>query len=68
MSRPTLRVVRGVPTAEELAAVTALVTAAGAEGAPSTAAEPTRGRWNDPVAAHRRGWSAGPGGWRAAAR
>jgi hypothetical protein len=60
-----LRVVRGEPTPEELAALTAVVTA----GAPSESAPtepPTRGRWNDPTHAHRRYRPAGPGGWRAA--
>jgi hypothetical protein len=27
---------------------------------------PTPGRWNDPAFAHRRHWTVGPGGWRAA--
>jgi hypothetical protein len=60
-----LRVVRGEPTPEELAALTAVVTAgAPAESAPTE--PPTPGRWNDPSHAHRRYWPAGPGGWRAA--
>jgi hypothetical protein len=66
--RPVLRVVRGEPTAEELAVVAALVAAlsgaATGEGEPAAAA-PLRGRWNDPSAAHRRHWLAGPGAWRA---
>jgi len=62
-----LRIVRGEPTPEELAALTAIVTAAGE--AEETAAEPPRrGRWNDPAETHRRPWQQGPGGWRAALR
>ncbi len=64
---PPLRIVRGEPTPEELAALTALVTAVGPQ-ARSEPEPPTRGRWNDPAHAHRRYWPAGPGGWRAAAR
>jgi len=61
-----LRIVRGEPTPEELAALTAIVSAAGeSEEAP---AQPVRGRWNDPAATHRRPWQRGPGGWRAALR
>jgi hypothetical protein len=58
-------VVRGEPTPEELAVVTAVVTAA-ASSAQGSAAQPIvrRGRWNDPVVRHRRPWLPGPGAWR----
>jgi hypothetical protein len=61
-----LQIARGEPTDEELAALTAVIAAAGtaggtAEPRPST----VRGRWNDPANAHRRSRLAGPGGWRA---
>jgi hypothetical protein len=59
-----LRVVRGEPTPEELAALTAVVSAAGA-AEPEEAEPPRRGRWNDPARAHRQPWRHGPGGWRA---
>jgi Acyl-CoA carboxylase epsilon subunit len=62
-----LRIVRGEPTDEELAVVTALVTAATSGASGSSGPAPRRGRWNDPAAAHRRPWRAGPGGWRATA-
>jgi hypothetical protein len=62
-----LRIVRGRPTPEELAALTALVAAASQSEQPGAEA-PRRGRWNDPAHAHRRYWPTGPGGWRAAAR
>jgi hypothetical protein len=63
-SRPVLRVVRGDPTAEELAVVTAVVTAAVA-ARPSGSGRPVlRGRWNDPTVRHRRPWLPGPGAWR----
>jgi hypothetical protein len=64
---PVLRVVRGEPTAEELAVLTALVTAA-ASGEPAEAPVPARGRWNDPARQFRRQLYSGPGGWRAALR
>ena len=59
-------VVRGEPTAEELAVVTALVTVAG--GAADEPAPPRRGRWSDPAFAHRRPLLPGHGAWRSTAR
>ena len=59
-----VRIVRGQPTPEELAALTAIVTAAGAASAPAGAEAPQPGRWNDPAYAHRRLWLTGPGAWR----
>jgi len=66
--QPQLRVVRGEPTAEELAAVTAVVTAAASAASADVPAAPVRGRWNDPARMHRRALLNGPGGWRAALR
>jgi hypothetical protein len=63
---PVLRIVSGSPTPEELAVLAALVRLAGT-GGDETSAAPTRGRWNDPAALHRRPQLQGPGGWRAAA-
>ncbi|HLY33388.1 MAG TPA: acyl-CoA carboxylase subunit epsilon [Jatrophihabitantaceae bacterium] len=63
-----LRVVKGDPTAEELAVVTAVVTAAASAGPADAPAAPVRGRWNDPARMHRRALLTGPGGWRAALR
>lgn len=63
-----LRVVRGEPTPEELAVVTALVTAAASAGGDAAPEPPRRGRWNDPAALHRQPLLSGPGGWRAAVR
>lgn len=65
--RPALRIVRGEPTAEELAALTALVTAAAGGDAPA-AAPLTRGRWNDPAHQHVRMPWPGPGAWTATYR
>jgi Acyl-CoA carboxylase epsilon subunit len=65
---PTLRIVRGTPTPEELAVVTAVVAAASVAGDEHGADEPRRGRWNDPAACHRRPWHTGPGAWRASVR
>lgn len=64
MSAPTLRIVRGAPTPEELAVVTALVTAAVAAG-PSPAPRERRGGWNDPAGLRRRTLLPGPNAWRA---
>ena len=62
-----LRIVRGTPTDEELAALTAvLIAASGAAAAEARPELPVRGRWNDPAHALRRSWAVGPGGWRAA--
>jgi hypothetical protein len=60
-----LRIVRGDPSAEELAALTALLAAFGTADAVEPA-PPVRGRWNDPAHSMRRAGTAGPGGWRAA--
>ncbi|HEY2272189.1 MAG TPA: acyl-CoA carboxylase subunit epsilon [Jatrophihabitantaceae bacterium] len=63
---PVLRVVRGEPTAEELAVVTAVVSASG--GAADEPVARIRGRWNDPAHMMRQPLHPGPGGWRAAVR
>ena len=65
-ARPSLRIVRGNPTPEEIAVVTAVVTVA-ASGGGDEPAPPARGRWNDPAHLHRRPLLPGPGGWRGAA-
>jgi hypothetical protein len=64
--QPLLRVVRGEPTTEELAALTVVVAAlSGRRGRP----RPTPvGTWPSYAHAHRRPLQAGPGGWRAAGR
>jgi hypothetical protein len=62
-ARPPLRVVRGEPTAEELAVVTALITVAASTGS-TAAAPPQRGRWADPAWGMRVALTAGPGAWR----
>jgi hypothetical protein len=64
--RPALRVVSGSPTAEELAALTAVVAAASG-GAAEPAERVRRGGWNDPCALHRRQLVPGPNAWRSAA-
>ncbi|HYJ66084.1 MAG TPA: acyl-CoA carboxylase subunit epsilon [Nocardioidaceae bacterium] len=59
---PLLRVVKGDPTPEELAALVAVIAASrGAD------AEPPRRRpvWGHPASAMRREHRAGPGAWRA---
>jgi hypothetical protein len=66
MSEPVLRIVRGDPSPEELAALTALVTAA--SGEPDEPAVPLRGRWSDPAWSHQRPLRPGPGAWRTSFR
>jgi Acyl-CoA carboxylase epsilon subunit len=62
-----LRIVRGEPTPEELAALAAVVGAAGDARTDEPRAERLpRGRWNDPRHGHRRYWPVGPDGWRSA--
>ena len=63
MSHPTLRVVRGDPTPEELAVVTAVVTAAASTG-DDAPAPVQRGRWADPAWGMRIALPAGAGAWR----
>jgi hypothetical protein len=63
-SPPLLRVVRGEPTAEELAALTVVVAAMSQR---RERRRPTPvGAWASYGAAHRRALTVGPGGWRAA--
>jgi hypothetical protein len=64
--RPLLRVVRGEPSAEELAALTVVVAALSQR---RTRRRPVPvGAWADHGAAHRPPLRPGPGGWRAAGR
>jgi acyl-CoA carboxylase epsilon subunit len=63
---PALRVVRGDPSPEELAAVAAIVAAASG-GADAPAPTVRRGGWSDPARAHRRAPLPGPDAWRASA-
>jgi Acyl-CoA carboxylase epsilon subunit len=65
--RPLLRVVRGEPTAEELAALTVVVAALASRGGPRRRPRPV-GAWASPARTHRRPLQAGPGGWQAAGR
>ena len=63
---PALRVVRGAPSPEELAVVTAIFAAAGGgTGDPAPAIQ--RGGWSDPARRHRRALLPGPNAWRASA-
>ena len=63
---PLLRVVRGEPTAEELAALTVVVAALSAER-PRRRPVPVGG-WAAYADAHRRPLQPGPGAWRASGR
>jgi hypothetical protein len=61
---PLLRVVRGEPTAEELAALLAVVTA---RAATSSAVDRPRSTWSDPARQVRRPVPPGAGAWRRSA-
>ncbi len=65
--RPQLRVVRGEPTDEELAALTVAVAAVAASQPETDQAGVPTSRWNDPAARMRRALHPGPGAWRASA-
>jgi hypothetical protein len=60
-----LRVVRGEPTAEELAALTVVVAALSQRGARRRPVPPV-GAWASFGRGHRAALRTGPGGWRAA--
>lgn len=62
-ARPLLRVVRGNPTPEELAALLAVVASRGAAAPAPEPAPPSR--WASRAAGLRRPLSPGPGAWRA---
>jgi hypothetical protein len=64
--RPLLRVVRGNPTDEELAALTVVV-AALSTGRRRSTVTPVGG-WASPADRHRQPPRPGPGGWRASGR
>ncbi|WP_370615928.1 acyl-CoA carboxylase epsilon subunit [Mumia qirimensis] len=65
---PLLRVVKGDPTPEELAALVAVVAARGAAAAAATGAAPARrSAWGDPALAVRPVHSHGRDGWRRSA-
>jgi Xaa-Pro aminopeptidase len=64
---PVLRVVRGEPTAEELAALTVVLTARAAAAAAPKPGAP-RSEWRDRASLLRRPLHPGPGAWRASAR
>ncbi|HEV7207439.1 MAG TPA: acyl-CoA carboxylase subunit epsilon [Mycobacteriales bacterium] len=61
---PTLRVVRGRPTAEDLAALVAVVAGLASSTGRDPAPSPVRGAWSDPSRAVRPPVHATAGGWR----
>jgi len=68
--KPVLRVVKGDPTPEELAALVAVVAARNAAAAAAAAADAKprqRSQWGHPVRQHRTPHRFGPGQWRASA-
>jgi hypothetical protein len=65
-TRPLLRIVRGDPTPEEIAALTVVV-ATLSQGRSRRRPTPV-GAWASYAGGHRRALQPGPGGWRAAGR
>ena len=65
--RPLLRVVKGEPSAEELAALTVVVAALSQQRRPRRRPTPV-GAWASFADTHRRPLRPGPGGWRASGR
>jgi uncharacterized membrane protein YdfJ with MMPL/SSD domain len=67
--QPLLRVVRGDPTADELAALVAVLVAvlAARAAGPAAAALGSRTAWNDPARLVREPLHPRPGGWRGSA-
>ncbi len=61
-SRPHLRIVRGDPTPEEIAALVAVVASLGGDGAPAERRTP---EWSAHQRKLRTTYPHGPGGWRA---
>jgi hypothetical protein len=60
-AQPVLRVVKGDPTPEELAALVAVVASLGGPAAPAPRRTPV---WNAPARLQRRVLRHGPGAWR----
>ncbi|KWX02426.1 acyl-CoA carboxylase subunit epsilon [Carbonactinospora thermoautotrophica] len=67
METPFLRVVRGEPTAEELAAVVVVLQARAAAAAGAAAPAEPPSAWRDRSRYVRRPLAPGPGAWRASA-
>ena len=65
VATPLLRVVRGEPTAEELAAVTAVLLARAAEASASSSRPGSRPRWSRGSGVRHQLPAPGPGAWRA---
>ncbi|MCD2197412.1 acyl-CoA carboxylase subunit epsilon [Actinomycetospora endophytica] len=65
-ARPVLRIVRGDPTPEEVAALTAVLAAASGGGGEPEETGPTS-VWNERESLVRRPLTPGPGAWRASA-
>jgi Acyl-CoA carboxylase epsilon subunit len=66
-ARPLLTVIRGEPTAEELAAVVVVLTARAGRAAPAVMARRAPSMWAARAGQMRPQLTAGPGAWRASA-
>jgi hypothetical protein len=65
---PALRVLRGAPSDEEVAALVSVLAAASTRRPQVATASPARSRWADAASGVRRPLTPGPGAWRAAAQ
>ncbi|MEO6081849.1 MAG: acyl-CoA carboxylase subunit epsilon [Umezawaea sp.] len=66
--RPLLRIVRGNPDDQELAGLTAVVSALASTPAPGPTAPEERSDWGNPAHRVRTPLTPGPGAWRSSAR
>jgi hypothetical protein len=66
-ARPTLRIVRGDATPEEIAALVAVLSARSGAGEAPVRPARVAGGWSDPARLARRPLLRGPGAWRASA-
>ncbi len=65
--RPVLRVIRGEPTADELAAVVVVLAARAGQVGGEPAPQPARSQWSAKARRMRPRLTPGPGAWRASA-
>jgi hypothetical protein len=65
-ARPSLRIIRGDATAEEIAAIVAVIAAAGGSGEPDTGGR-RASRWSAPAGRVRPAVAHGLGAWRGSA-
>ncbi|MGX7680884.1 acyl-CoA carboxylase subunit epsilon [Jatrophihabitans sp. DSM 45814] len=67
IERPVLRIIKGNPSPEEIAAVTVVLSAVGADESDAKPQTNLVGGWSDPALRLRRPIQPGAGAWRASA-